>query len=79
VQSQYSKVLNFDAPSELEFHCRSPKEDIFTFVLENDAINVSTKIFLLDYGKGKPDTHQILCHRLVMKGSNGHSIKKISS
>jgi hypothetical protein len=36
-------VLISNAPSESKALCRSPREDIFTFVPDNDARNVSTR------------------------------------
>jgi hypothetical protein len=39
---QSSMVLIFDAPSESKAICHSPREDIFTFIPDNDARNVIT-------------------------------------
>jgi hypothetical protein len=74
VQSQSSKVLNSDAPSESEVHCRSPREDIFTFIPDNGARNVSTRSHLQIALKVSPSTHQFICHRLVLKRSNGRRL-----
>jgi hypothetical protein len=43
-----------DAPSESEARSRSPREDIFTFVPDNDARNVSTESRLQIAGKASP-------------------------
>jgi len=51
VRAQYSMVMIPDAPSESEAHCRSPREDIFTFILGNDARNFSTRSHLLITGE----------------------------
>jgi hypothetical protein len=59
----------------------TPSSSYFTFFGYDKYFHtlVSTKKSPLDCGRGKPDTHQSLCHRLVIKGSNGRSLRKISS
>jgi hypothetical protein len=78
VQMQSSMVLISDAPSESEARCRSTQGKVFNSFPDNDARNVSTRSHLQIALEVSPVPIRVLCHRLVLKRSNGHRLKMIS-
>jgi hypothetical protein len=73
-----SMVLISDAPSESEARCLSTQGKVFNVFPDNGARNVSTRCHLQIALKVSPVTIRVLCHRLVLKRSNGRRLKTIT-
>jgi hypothetical protein len=71
-------VLMFDAPSESKDLSFNPRENL-QFILATLPEMLAPEVTLQIVGKASPIPIRVLCHRLVIKRSNGHNLRKISS